>query len=323
MGSSPIAEDGPKRCFNAAKSFQLNWYADKHITVSPFVTPTWTGTLVGFVDFESAGTNHVIVKIESGSYLDYYVNFNRKAGFNSGTKQGGDKVMIMNQGYNGVDYSQSTLVATLSGSQSFEITNFGGFGAKVLVSVNDINTSASPAYASITINRTAEHESIYINCGGNDYYDGTNIWKNDKDFFFRGGKYDTTESIANTAANMEGLYQFERFGTSMKYQIGLVPGLYDIILHFCEIYFEASGRRVFDVTLEGTDEVVTNLDIYSAAGGAYTAYTVIVSDYKVNDGSLDVNLLQVIQNPKVCPTSFVLNGTRKLALRAPCLKTNK
>jgi hypothetical protein len=37
-------------------------------------------------------------------------------------------------------------------------------------------------------------------------------------------------------------------------------------LYFCETYFTATGKRVFNVSINGT-QVLTNFDIFAAAGG--------------------------------------------------------
>jgi hypothetical protein len=52
---------------------------------------------------------------------------------------------------------------------------------------------------------------------------------------------------------------------------GLTAGTsYIVRLHFAELYFSAAGNRVFDVSINGT-AVLTNFDIFAAAGAQYTA----------------------------------------------------
>ena len=200
MGYSYAEDDGPKMCFNAAKSWQLGWYADKAFTVDPSVTSSWDGTLVGISDYNDAGNNHVLVKLETGAALDYYMNFNRATGINSGTKEGENQVLITSQGANGEDFSKSTLLAKLSAGQSFDITGSVGFYNYIFqVSVTTIDLFATPAYAHVSVTSAVEQaESVFINCGGSLFNDGTNIWQPDEDYVNTGRVDSTTAPISNT-----------------------------------------------------------------------------------------------------------------------------
>jgi hypothetical protein len=48
------------------------------------------------------------------------------------------------------------------------------------------------------------------------------------------------------------------------------PGSYSVILKFAEIYWTSAGKRLFNTSINGT-QVLTNFDIVSAAGAAFTA----------------------------------------------------
>jgi len=222
-------DDHPLMCFNAAKSYQLGWYDNKAITLGPLLALSSSAQLFGIVDYENEGVSNVLLKLESGSYLDYYINFNRMTGFNNETQEGGDQILLTSQGANGERFSKSTLLAKLSNGGLYNISDYGGSpGTTVQVAVTNIDVSAIPAYAIVEVMFIAEHGSIFLNCGGNDYYDGTNVWKSDEEFFSTGGKNvpDPLVNISDTTVNMEALYQSERYGPSMKYQIGCVPGYY-------------------------------------------------------------------------------------------------
>lgn len=156
MGYSYGYSDWPRMCFNAAKSWQLGWYADKHEIVTPLSTPSWSGTLVGIAEYDIAGeNNHVLVKLETGTEIDYYMNFNRQTGINSETQQSGDQVLITEQGGNGEAYSSSKLHAELSRRGDYTIENFGGSGLPVTITVNSIDTATTPGYAGVTITSDA------------------------------------------------------------------------------------------------------------------------------------------------------------------------
>jgi hypothetical protein len=157
MGTGFAWDDDTKTrmCFNGAKSWQLGWYADKATVVDPLATPSWSGTLVGIAEYDLADPNQgemVLIKIETGNDVDYYINFNRMTGINSETQEGGDQVLITRQGGNGESNSQSELLAKLSASESFDIEDFANLGT-VKVTVNSMNTASSPGVADITIAR--------------------------------------------------------------------------------------------------------------------------------------------------------------------------
>jgi hypothetical protein len=77
----------------------------------------------------------------------------------------------------------------------------------------------------------------------------------------------------------QGVYQTERDGTFTYTVPNLKPGaLYTVRLHFSEDYWSSAGQRIFDVTINGT-QVLTNFDIFAAAGGMDTA---IVEQFAAN-----------------------------------------
>ena len=59
-----------------------------------------------------------------------------------------------------------------------------------------------------------------------------------------------------------------------------------------ENYFNESGKRIFDINVEGV-YIVRNLDLY-AETGAHAAYTVAVNDIVVQDGILDIHFGNVV-----------------------------
>lgn len=102
------------------------------------------------------------------------------------------------------------------------------------------------------------------------------VFQPDQDFTGGSGVYSTgnTVNVANAinAAPMS-IYQSERWGP-MTYAIpNLTPGsTYTVRLHFAEIVFTKAGQRVFNVGINGTP-VLTNFDIFAAAGGQNIAIT--------------------------------------------------
>ncbi len=87
----------------------------------------------------------------------------------------------------------------------------------------------------------------------------------------------TTSGVTNPAPM--AVYQTERYGNSTYTLPGLTPGgQYTVRLHFAELYQTATGKRVFNVAINGTT-VLSSFDIYAAAGGNYKA---VVREFTAN-----------------------------------------
>jgi len=154
MGYSYFQDEGPAMCFNNAKNWQLGFYQDKHTTVKPLDDSSWTGKLVGFVDYgTSTGSNDetVVLKVE-GHNKNYYVGFNHKEGINGGNAEPGAGNRVTIQSRDTKDgFGESALEAVLSVGESLEIPEFGGRSRSALVQVININLGASPATAEVSV----------------------------------------------------------------------------------------------------------------------------------------------------------------------------
>ena len=141
------------QCYNPAKNFQLDWYDDAKITEDPRTAAySNTLTLVGVGEYGIRGGNPVIVKLETGFSNDYFVGFNRAAGANRFNDQGDDQVNIVQvENGDGAGFSQSWLRALLSQGDSYAISDFGGTGKTVTITVNSIDITTSPGTAVVYI----------------------------------------------------------------------------------------------------------------------------------------------------------------------------
>jgi len=112
-----------------------------------------------------------------------------------------------------------------------------------------------------------------VNCGG------STVGSFAADGYFTTGiAYDRSSTINTNgvafAAPMN-VYQTERYSDSSSNVTYVFTNLmagtnYWIRLHFAEIYFSASGQRLFNVLING-NKVLTNFDIYATAGAANKA----------------------------------------------------
>ena len=134
---------------------------------------------------------------------------------------------------------------------------------------------------------------ILINCGGLTYLDSEGqLWSADMDFV-GGSTFSTTHSITGTSDPT--LYQTERYAPTLTYNIPVVNDTYTVTLYFAEIYFDAPGQRVFNVSIEG-QTVLQNFDIWAVAGEfAAVQRTFVVT---VTDGVLNIVAPASVNNAK-------------------------
>ena len=142
MGYSYSQDDGPRMCFNGAKLWQFGWFSNRHKSISAS-SGGYTGELRSMLDNPDIDGPPVIIKVDNGNE-DYFITFNRKAGFNSGTVEAGNQVTVTKAG-NGNNYVESNLVAKLGNGGSFENTE----GINFSVQVNDIDLNENYALVKV------------------------------------------------------------------------------------------------------------------------------------------------------------------------------
>ena len=143
-------------------------------------------------------------------------------------------------------------------------------------------------------------QPVRINCGSADPFtdnDG-NVWGPDE-FFVGGSAYLQCPNEALVAhTDMPQLYCGNRwFDTATgSYEIPVnLPGTYQVTLHFADVYFNATGMRVFDVALEGS-VVESNFDIVAKAGGS-SVPVAMTYDVEVKDQMLTIDVIKKTENP--------------------------
>jgi len=135
MGFSYLNDEGPKMCFNAAKSWFFGWYSSRHADLNPLnAYGNQELNLIGVNDFvngQSSSEHTTIVRI-SGGTEQLFMMYNKAEGVNSGTVMNADRVNIVTQpGFT----EQSWTRATLSDGESYTVNNFDGSGGKLVVKV--------------------------------------------------------------------------------------------------------------------------------------------------------------------------------------------
>jgi Malectin domain/IPT/TIG domain len=136
-------------------------------------------------------------------------------------------------------------------------------------------------------------QTILINCGYNQPYTDSLARVFSRDQLFVGGATASKlVSISNTVDDT--LYQYNRVGDTITYEIPVPVGSFVVTLLFSENEYNTIGRRLFDVTVEG--ETLKNVDIFRTAGGAFTA-TRLQFFRLVSDQSLSIRFNRSTQFP--------------------------
>jgi len=107
----------------------------------------------------------------------------------------------------------------------------------------------------------------------------------------------TTPGVTNPAP--QAVYQSNRYG-NFSYAIpGLTAGTsYTVRLHFAETYWTAAGKRTFNVSINGS-QVLTNFDIFAAAGGADIAVVKQFNATASSTGTINIQFTTVMDNAQV------------------------
>jgi len=104
-----------------------------------------------------------------------------------------------------------------------------------------------------------------------------NVWVKDQaytlgSFGYSGGTAGyINNAISNVCTNVYSLYQRERYG-NFSYLFDCPAGIYETTLLEAEMWTNVPNGRVFNVFIEG-QQVLTNFDIFAAAGGKYIPVT--------------------------------------------------
>jgi hypothetical protein len=121
---------------------------------------------------------------------------------------------------------------------------------------------------------------------------------------FSGGTTASTTATITTSGVIgpapTAVYQTERWGAHTYTITGLAANSsHTIRLHFAEIYWTAANQRKFHVNINGT-RVLTDLDIFAAAGGANRAHVRQFTATSNASGQISIQFLRgAVNEPKI------------------------
>ena len=202
-----------------------------------------------------------------------------------GTSSGGEGTSPIASGLTGTSYTDTAVANGTTYYYTAAAVNAGG-------------TSAQSGQASATPTAPASG-GISIDCGGA----ASSPFVADTDFTGSAGTQVVTNaintSLLSTPVPPQAVLQSNRYGT-MTYTIpGLTAGTsYPVTLYFVEEYWTAAGKRVFNVSINGT-QVLTNFDIYANAGAEYKAIQENFSATANSSGQVVITLTSVTDNAQI------------------------
>jgi hypothetical protein len=148
--------------------------------------------------------------------------------------------------------------------------------------------------ATITVTQATVYQ---VNCGGS----ASSPYSADQ-YYSGGTAYSVTSTITTTGVTNpapQAVYRTERYGTMTYTLPGLTTGAsYKVRLHLVELYWTATGKRKFNVAINGT-AVLSNYDIYAETGARYKA---VVKEYTATantSGQIVVQFTTVTDNAKI------------------------
>lgn len=202
-----------------------------------------------------------------------------------------------------VAYSGSSEVARYAGSAtSGSVTGLGPNTTYTLTlkAVDGSgNVSGASNSASVTTGEGVTAPlPLHVNCGGSagGTWLGDQAW--DGVWGYTNRQNAVTESNAIAGTDEDHMYNSVAH-ESFTYKIAVLPGTYQVTLHFCEHWRDAAGQRVFSVKLNGNAAPVDPIDILAHVS-PLTAYDV-VAPVTISGGVIEIQSVASVGGP-------ILNG---------------
>ena len=275
-------------------SLTVNYGSSQSFTITPAANYQISNVTV---DGASAGA------VSSYTFSNVTANHTISATFTAVTVTPTSYTITATAGTGGSISPSGATTVNSGSSQAYTITPSSGYSiSSVLVDGASAGAVGSYTFSNVTANHTisatfaavtSQPTVFATRAGGGQYTSQSGIVYKADTGYLGGNAASTTAPITGTSD--PALYQSERYG-NFSYNIPLTNGNYIVTLKFAENYWNAAGKRVFNVSMQGT-QVISNLDLYSKAG-KYAAYDVTIP-VSVTKGTLNINFSSVVDYAKV------------------------
>ena len=181
-------------------------------------------------------------------------------------------------------------------------------GIKYFYQIAAVN-SAGTSVLSAEVNATPFYSTsgpVSINCGGS----AASPYVADVDYV-GGSSSSTTTAIDTTLLTgtipPQSVLQSNRYGNTVYTLPGLTPGnSYTVILYFAEEYWSGTGKRTFNVAINGT-QVLSAFDIYAAAGAKFKAVQQAFTTTANASGQIIITFKTVVDNAQINGIAVAVN----------------
>jgi chitinase len=193
-------------------------------------------------------------------------------------------------------FRNGTSIGTATGT-SFSVTGLTASTTYTFtVAATDASgTGAQSSSISVTTSAVTSGGGIQIACGNS----AVAPFVADTDFSGGAASSGTTHTIDTSKVTNPAptsVYQHGRKSTCTYTIPGLTAGgSYTVRLDFCEYAATAAGQRTFNVSINGT-QVLTNFDIFAAAGGEFIANAQSFTATANSSGQVVIALTTVVNN---------------------------
>ncbi len=133
---------------------------------------------------------------------------------------------------------------------------------------------------------------VKINVGGGTVYGEfleDQSWGPEKEYGHMDGHSNEWNTVTDiTGTEQDSLY-FSELSGAVKYKVRVPKGIYSVKLHFSENEVDENDKRIFKIVVE--DSLVTDKIDLVLVAGMHCAYDVQIQNIQVDDGILDIHLV--------------------------------
>ncbi len=267
------------------------------VRIRGYIIPSQTGSYNLYVSSDDEGQLWLSTNDQPSnkSKIAYVSSWTNSEEWNKETNQKSSAISLIG----GTKYYFEAYMKQGTGGDNLAIGWTGpGIGNITVIGGKNINSYTS----------TAATAAALINCGGG----ATGVWAADNGYI-GGNAYISSSTIDVSGVNNaapQSVYQSERYGNSTYTIPGLTIGSsYTVRLHFVEIYWNASGARVFNVNINGS-RVLTNYDIFVDAGNKQNKATIKEYTATANSsGNIVIDFISVTDQAKISGIEIITGSS--------------
>ncbi len=172
----------------------------------------------------------------------------------------------------------------------------------LLISAFSLSVHFMPSVAEEVSVNTSLTNAHRVNCGGPAYTTPSGIrFEEDQEFspekgwgYVEGSMGNANKGASIKDTDSPDLFLTDRWGVK-EYRFQVQPGIYTVTFYFAEVYFKDKASRVFDVLINGQEQI-SGLDIFKQAG--FEKALLISRTVNVSDGWIVISVRELADKAK-------------------------